>query len=292
MNDRKKILITGAAGFIGRELCGCFANRPDLEIIGLVRKNRGHGKGVVEFDLSIGLEYEEPVDLIIHAAGRGDSKKNSIRDYINDNINSAMNLIKYAERYRVGKILYLGAVSSYGGVEGILTEDSPRINVSEYGQTKLIGEELIHQSWVESCTLVLPGVVGYGCNMNWLMNCAQKIYKGEQVLFYNGNADFNNVVEVQDFCRFVEKLVDKGSQEWKYKKMLLASEESIKIREILQYMKRKMNSDSELVENNNNRKSFTIDISRARSQGYHSKSLSSILDLVIEETIRRQKGNV
>lgn len=159
--NRDRILVTGAAGFIGSHLCekllgmgyrvtgiDCFR-----EPAWIKEKNAASLIGEPDFTLIRGdiLDLELPsildgINIIFHLAatpGVRSSWGKNFSSYARNNIQSTQALLEAARGRRYLKKFILASTSSvYGAVNGPAKEDMMPRPLSPYGVTKLAGEHL------------------------------------------------------------------------------------------------------------------------------------------------------
>jgi UDP-glucose 4-epimerase len=148
MSDKKTILVTGGAGFIGSNIVDELINRGNKVII---IDNLSTGKDVYidnktvfyNLDLSSNKIKEvfenHTIDYVFHLAAQIDVQK-SFKDPIFDaqnNILATLNLLNYCKEYKVNKIIYSSSAAVYGEPEYLPIDEKHPINViSPYGVTK------------------------------------------------------------------------------------------------------------------------------------------------------------
>lgn len=182
MPDSYKILITGAAGFIGSHTAEYFAkaghevygvdNFSDYYDIALKKRNvkdiEAAGVTFVQADLTDELKGRLPgnMDYIFHyAAQPGISPDVSLQEYVRNNIFATQNLLDWVREENKGLRLFVNmATSSIYGKEATLPETAPPEPISFYGTTKLAAEQLVlgeqRSGKIRACSLRLYSVYG------------------------------------------------------------------------------------------------------------------------------------
>lgn len=277
------ILITGAKGFIGSRLMECL--KKENKVMGTSRCLLEKEDGYVGVDLSVPFDISFNADIVIHAAALSPRQDAVFTDYYYNNVKATENIINYCLKHKVKKIVYFAAVSSYGNVDKILDGNSPHNNPDEYGLTKYIAEKMVICSNIPYLILTLPGVVGPGCNNNWIMCTARKLCNGQKIVCYNRDGLFNNIIEISDLCRFIYILINKGIINESY---ISCVSEKWKVNDVILYMYNKLMSKSDIIwlEKKN---TFIIDGDKAIRDGLDSMSMRQILDSVCEEVINNIK---
>lgn len=152
---KKKILITGGAGFIGSNLCGYFLE--DNEVICLDNFSTGHYHNIQSFLLHPNFKLIEGdirdfetceravlgVDFVLHEAALG-SVPRSINDPITTNevnVSGFLNMLTAARNAGVKRFIYAASSSTYG--DSVLlpkVEDVIGKPLSPYAVTKYVNE--------------------------------------------------------------------------------------------------------------------------------------------------------
>jgi nucleoside-diphosphate-sugar epimerase len=118
-----RVLVTGANGFIGSNLCAALTARPDLEVRGLVRpgSDRGFIDGMERLALLAG-DVTEPatltaavdgIDVVYHLAGYA-SDWGKWETFRAVNVGGTSNLLQAARRSGVRRFVHISSVSVYG----------------------------------------------------------------------------------------------------------------------------------------------------------------------------------
>lgn len=125
----KKILITGASGFIGRNIFEHLSLRDDLKVYGTYR-SQCVNPDLLQIDLTHGehtldlLSRVKP-DILIHAAaltaGGAEVKKNP-EAYLADNVIMNMHLISAAHKIEIPQCIFLGCAVAYPPEDRLVKE--------------------------------------------------------------------------------------------------------------------------------------------------------------------------
>ena len=156
---KKKILITGCAGFIGSNLVDFFLKK-NFEIIGIDNLSTGNKKFLKQalrnnkfkffkvdlFKNSIS-KYFKNIDTVYHLAANADVRfglKHTKKD-INQNILVTYKILEAMRKNNVKKIMFSSTGSVYGETNQIPTKEDTffPIQTSLYGASKLSAEGLI-----------------------------------------------------------------------------------------------------------------------------------------------------
>lgn len=255
-------------------------------VFGCGRTQIKHGK-YISCDLTKDIP-DTRADIVIHAAGICPAKDVDFNGYFENNIIPARNIVKYAKQHKVKRIFYIGTLASYGKVDKVLKENSPHNDPDAYGLTKYVAEQLIINSGIPYYILNVPTVVGKGSKNNWIMRAGQAMYNNDNVTYYNGQEAFNNILEVRDLCNFIELLLGKDKLE--SDTYLLGSSEMMTVEEVVCFLKDKFSSSSLLFENQQNRNTFYLDVSKAVCNGFSPKPIKKTLEIVYNEIVNRNSS--
>ncbi|AOW08165.1 SDR family oxidoreductase [Flavobacterium gilvum] len=155
-NNKKKILITGGAGFIGSNLCEYFLSK-EYQVVCLDNFATGHRHNLKDFiddkdfnliegdirSLDTCQKAVEGVDYVLHQAALG-SVPRSINDPItsNDvNVSGFLNMLVASRDANVKRFVYAASSSTYGDSVGLpKVEDVIGKPLSPYAITKYVNE--------------------------------------------------------------------------------------------------------------------------------------------------------
>ncbi len=145
----KKILITGAAGFIGGALFNRIAGyglRPTATVLypEELALFRARDQEAVILDLTSDDPWDpilEEIDIVFHIAAMFQEIGSSRQAYEKANHHGALKLARTAARAGVERFVHCSTVGVYGNVKEVpATETSPFNPMDEYHETKLAGE--------------------------------------------------------------------------------------------------------------------------------------------------------
>jgi len=162
--SEKRIIITGAAGFIGSNLTDAllekgaevigidnlFNGRLDNLEVALKNKKFEFHKGDIR-DLNFLLDVFKDIDIVYHqAAFTSVPQSVKMPENCNDvNVNGILNVLNAARRMNVDKVIFASSSSIYGDTPTLpKREDMRRIPISPYGVAKLACEaymQVYHQ---------------------------------------------------------------------------------------------------------------------------------------------------
>ncbi len=156
MEIDNRILVTGAAGFIGSNLCEYFLKKK-YQVVGLDNLSTGHLKNIKSFtdhpnfkfiegdirDLDTCKEAVKDCDYVLHQAALG-SVPRSIKDPITSNevnVSGFLNMLVACKDEEVKRMVYAASSSTYGDSEKMpKVEDVIGKPLSPYAITKYVNE--------------------------------------------------------------------------------------------------------------------------------------------------------
>lgn len=175
-----KILVTGASGFLGREILKSLKE----QIVFTLNRNSGN----YIYDLSKCVpNFNTNFDLIIHNAGRAHvipKSKSSIASFYDTNLSGTQNLLRGLSNYGSPKrFVFISSVSVYGIISGCnISENNQLLADDPYGRSKVEAEQLVSE-WCQKnnvlCTILrLPLVAGINPpgNLGAMINAIRKGY--------------------------------------------------------------------------------------------------------------------
>jgi len=162
-----KVLITGAAGFIGSHLCerlladGCTVigidNFDDFYDPQIKRRNisgclKNKNFQLIEADIRDSTAMDEAVgdgaEIIVHLAARAGVRPSIAQPllYADVNVNGTMVLLQAAAKHKVARFIFGSSSSVYGNNEKVPFSEDDNVDfpISPYAATKKAGELICH----------------------------------------------------------------------------------------------------------------------------------------------------
>lgn len=239
MSDKKKVVITGAAGFIGMHLTELLLNQ-NFEVVGIDNLKPSYGGDwsklrkdyleskfpfnihlldlAVNSNLGVLTELMRNSDYIIHLAawpGVRFSQSNPY-EYSQANLNAFGNILEAVKETKPKKFLFASSSSIYGdlGSQGAVTENQATgLNLkSFYAATKWSNELLAQQhqliTQVPSIALRFFTVFGeFGRPDMAYWNFLENTYLGQPISLYGPTGGSRNYTYVKDAVNIVFKLL-------------------------------------------------------------------------------------
>jgi len=163
----RKVLITGAAGFIGSHLCERLLgdgwkvvgvdNFDDFYDPQIKRRNinkclKDKNFQLIEADirdrLAIDKAVVDGVEIIVHLAAKAGVRPSIAQPllYADVNVNGTMVLLEAAKKHKVGKFIFGSSSSVYGNNEKVPFSENDNVDfpISPYAATKKAGELICH----------------------------------------------------------------------------------------------------------------------------------------------------
>ncbi len=149
-------LVTGGAGYIGAHVVRSF-QEVGLDVVVVDDLSSGHREfvrpevpfvegSIVDTALLTATMEEHAVEGVVHLAGfkyAGVSVERPLHTY-DQNVTGTVNLLLAMERTGVGSIVFSSSAATFGTPPTeLVTEETPTVPESPYGESKLIGEWLI-----------------------------------------------------------------------------------------------------------------------------------------------------
>lgn len=236
-----KLLITGAAGFVGFHLSKALLEK-NIEIVGLDNLNDYYDPQLKEDRLSILNDYEgfnfykidlkdkKPVDElfeferpthVIHLAAQA-GVRYSIENpyaYVDSNLTGFMNILEACRHFPVEHLMYASSSSVYGGnkIAPFSTNHNVDHPVSLYAATKksneLMAHTYSHLYGIPTTGLRFFTVYGpYGRPDMAYFSFTKDILSGKSIKVFNHGEMERDFTYIDDIVSGIEKLIEKAPE--------------------------------------------------------------------------------
>jgi len=231
INIQKKILITGANGFIGKKLCETLENK-GYKLIKCDLNN---------LDIRNKIEIPDGVDVIYHLAALNKpylSKLDPAKTF-EVNVLGTLNLLEAARKSNVRKIIFASSIFVYKKLTKTKETDIVAYNgLYPYGFEKIIAEKYLKiysdLFGIDYAILRISGVYGPRMYKNPIFDIIQGFLNSNIQLYVNKNSVYN-FIYVDDVA---EALV--GALDWEKCTLNVCSDENVKIIDIYNLLKKKL----------------------------------------------------
>lgn len=217
MTDSKKILITGAAGFIGSHLVDLLLAKgiPKQKLRLLIApwdttRNLEHHQNLEIISVDIRdkkqlLQAAKNTEYIYHLAAKIDFDGKTYQEYEDVNVTPTETLLTAAVQNRVKKFIFYSSIGVYGlpaGIGDIINWDETHLPTytNDYGKSKWEGEErvrYIHQKKNLPYTIIRPASV-YGPREKGPTLALYKAIKNRQFVLIGDGKNKMHYVYVED----------------------------------------------------------------------------------------------
>lgn len=216
----KRVLVTGACGFLGRNVANFF-KKNGYEVIGI-----GHGQWQQEDPESSGIDQwigseinnhnlskiKNRIDCIVHCAG-GSSVGHSVTAPLLEfqrTVTSTINVLEYIRIAQPSaRVVFPSSAAVYGEKDDTpIIESAPLEPVSPYGFYKKISEELC-ESYSKNFNLSVSvirffSIYGIGLKKQLLWDACSKFSAGnEEVTFFGTGKETRDWVHIEDAVSLV-----------------------------------------------------------------------------------------
>ena len=229
--NKKIVTITGALGFLGIHLTRLFLSK-GWKVIGidsityvsnidqLQFLNKNSNFKFIQSDIN-DLDFLHETDYVIHTAACSHVTNSIIdsKEFIRTNINGTYNILELIRNYRFDKKPLLIALSTdevYGDIlKGKHIETDILKPSNPYSASKASADQLII-AWGR--TYNIPYIIVRPTNM-WgkgqypeklIPKMVKYLTLGKKLSLHNGGKPIRNWLHVQDCCRAIDILIEKG----------------------------------------------------------------------------------
>ncbi len=227
-----KIILLGAAGFIGTNLVIELAKNPENEIT-VVDREKGFFKNIinlnlprvniVESDLTMDTDYEELVknqDLVYHLISTTvpTTSNQHIAEELKANVVLSANLFEACVKQVVKKVVFISSGGTVYGKESKcpLNEKTPTNPITSYGIQKMSIEKLLYlynyMYGLDYRIIRLANPYGPYQRPNGVLGAVTtftyKAIKGEEINVYGDGSVVRDFIFIDDAVRGIQKIVE------------------------------------------------------------------------------------
>tara|TARA_B100000989_G_scaffold159389_1_gene119005 strand:+ start:9251 stop:10210 length:960 start_codon:yes stop_codon:yes gene_type:complete len=262
-----KILVTGAAGFIGYSFSNHLLNSKKYKIIGIDNLNNYYDPKIKKERLKLLKKHknfkfkkidlcnnkkinqifkENKFDFVFHFAAQA-GVRYSIdhpRKYIDANISGFFNIIENSKKYNVKRLFYASSSSVYGENTNFPLRESEKIYPKNmYGLSKKINEEIskIYNNYYSLKLIGFRFFTVYGewgrPDMMMLKYINSHFTKKEFKLFNYGNHS-RDFTYIGDVVKILELLIEKNNKLPDNDIFNICSNKPLNLNEIIKFMKK------------------------------------------------------
>lgn len=214
-NIEKKVCVTGASGFIGKQLCK--ALQPFFcQVVPIVRNHleikifQKMGMKAILADVNspeiLSTELTD-CDVICHlAVGGGDLE--SARKV---NVEGTQNILNIGLKNKVQRIVHISSIAVYGNnLPHLVNEDYPLTQSgSPYAITKVEAEKIIERFRAEhnmDIVIIRPTIVYGPGSPLWTLQLFDRV-KYDQIFLINHGRGIINLIYIDDLVNFIIKVI-------------------------------------------------------------------------------------
>tara|TARA_B100001142_G_scaffold125797_1_gene127673 strand:+ start:282 stop:1169 length:888 start_codon:yes stop_codon:yes gene_type:complete len=192
---KKRVLITGGNGLLGRSIISCNENRFELLVTGKQKflsngnDNRYSPLDILDSNQCDKVFSKFKPDYVIHAAAMTHVDKcEEDPDTCNSvNVDGTNNILKTCEKYG-SHLIFISTDFIFDGKNGSYSENSKPNPISIYGMSKWNAEKLIRTSTIDSSIVRTSLVMGYFEDLitsNIILWAREKLSKGQEISIVN-----------------------------------------------------------------------------------------------------------
>lgn len=222
----KSVIVTGAAGFIGRYICKHFTQN-GWYVVGVdnvpaenaptafLASYRKFNLPNAELDQVVA---ETAPTLCVHCAGRA-SVNLSMDDPLTDYYSGPVLLFELLETLRkrapACRVVFLSSAAVYGDPVSLpINEDLPPAPISPYGFHKLQGENICAEFsrifGLPTTSLRIFSAYGPGLRRQVLWDMCRKLFFERKLLLQGSGVESRDFIHIHDIARAVEVVADKA----------------------------------------------------------------------------------
>ena len=210
----KKILLTGASGFLGSNFCHLFSNHFDIYAIQYRHDIQNENVHVEELNLTDAEELESlfrniSPDAVVHLAALSDPNQCQLNPIASEKINVDVSeyLAGLCKEARI-PFIFTSTDLVFDGKSAPYKESDIPAPVSTYGLHKSIAEQAVLDMYPEStiCRLPLMYGINYSENQSMLQPMLENLHKGLPLMLFTD--EFRTFASATDVCNGIVICMD------------------------------------------------------------------------------------
>ena len=279
----KRILITGATGFIGNSLVERLI-KMGYEVIPVGRTLKPWSsdfikKNLIKLDLtSNNLPDFGEIDCACLLGSIQPFKENKWDKYYGVNAKQVFHFLNK----KIDQLIYI-STTTVNAVNGV---PNP---LNYYGLSKALGERLLHinkDHFEQSSVLRFPSVMGVNHHGGIINDLKVWAEIDEEIILYDGGRKLRNIVHVNDAVSAIIRIIETIKKLSQYEVFEVGSKHSISLKEISESLIHFMGKDTKITlsDKSSNSKDIFVDNSNAISKlGYTPKTIEDGIKQYLKE---------
>ena len=268
-----KILVTGAAGFIGMQSCLKFL-RSNFKVYGVDNLNNYYDKNLKIKRLKLLKNYKNfkfkkiditekkllnvfkkfKPDYVLHLAAQAGVRHSILHpeDYTHSNLLGFANILEFSKLLKVKHLVYASSSSVYGDVKKFPLKEEIKLDkpISYYGATKLCNELMAH-SYSHLFKLPTTGLRFFTVYGPWgrpdmaLFLFTKAIKENKKIRLFNSGDMIRDFTHIDDITTSIEKLINKipnSKKNTPHRVLNIGSSNPIKLKKYISILENVLNN--------------------------------------------------